>query len=569
MKQLKKIFGVILLVLLANACSKDDDTSDSGDDPAEDIFTTASTDVSTFQIVNLKKTSNINLSQSYDGTFDEEPLTLNKATDSTLVFVVPAVEAGVYALSIPNLDFELDFTVTETILSDTPENILTGIEDEITTFSATVVDSTENQAELASAINSLTSLLDNATDTEKEELSLYYEANKETFDAILNLEIDNGRQEACLLCASDNVKFSVAVLAFAGGVLVASAGVTPLERALAATVAVVGWTKARSLLKKITNERLKVIGTVIATLEEEINGGRISNSTLSLVNGNPAILSFATNSRSITTADRSESDSDFIDFFSAFDRLNSSITLLNEIITAVNSLPFVNIDLIDLSTIPASVESAPESVDAEVYDNFSFAIENTAIELTTKFIEAGKMEVTLTADNSVDLSSELTTDLTISYQDDFNDLSETVDITLSESPFIEGNWTASHIDYTPVDEWVGIEFATCEGSAEITTKEERITEATMEIGSSSFSYSYQLAVREFGDWTCENQGDVTNQTSNSVSRANTSYTLSQSGNVLFTDYEGFSTSARVEIIGDNKMNWWVDEDLFGTFERVP
>ncbi|MEL7834273.1 hypothetical protein [Fodinibius sp. Rm-B-1B1-1] len=184
-----KIFHITLLIscmMLIFGCKK---SGVSGSDPTnpseepieiEEDVVAQNKNVNTFEITSLLV--NTDFDDKYTATFAGSEVELIKTSDSTLTFIVPNVESGTQSLGFEL--GEIDYEVNQIVVSNPEETVsdaFVGIDDELSSLSSdTLIDQqeVENTKKLKSEVQELYNSL---TSEQKEEVALFYEANKDLF----------------------------------------------------------------------------------------------------------------------------------------------------------------------------------------------------------------------------------------------------------------------------------------------------------------------------------------------------------------------------------------------------
>jgi len=437
-----------ILTLLIYSCSKDDEQPNNNSD---NVNTPLKIEANQSEIIKISYSGELNKEQ-YDAFIGDSSYTVYKENDSTLVLSTPNILEGNYEFSVPDLNYKNEIKIIETILSETPEILLTNIESAIADFNSDI-ENEDSEKEIVNSVNSTFSeIIKTASDEEKKQLALFYEANKLIFDDLLYNDFKNSNSQLkvsskllsgkCLFCTSDNFKFKISVLTIGGGALLAKYGGTPLEKAFGVAALTVGFVKAKKFGLKVTNKRLKLINSIINSVP--LIGGKVlsaKQSILSFSNKQSKKLTLSTENRFLNNTDRNSINEGFVTFFSSYDKLNDIVETINSIITFVNDkIPFSTIKSLSSFNLPTSTSSESFEVESSFYDNFNFNIANDKVSISTDLVKTGEIEITLTADESVDLSQPIETQLIINYKDDFNDLTKEFDIVLENNNPLFGKW---------------------------------------------------------------------------------------------------------------------------------
>lgn len=178
-----KLTLMIFLVLAINpGCEKEDEgLGESG-------FNVENTNVKTFETVSVV-IPHRNLEDLYSGEFGEQNIQLNKFNDSTLVFVVPFLESGIYNLKTEL--GEIDFNVQKIAIPSSGEvidNVFKSFDNEITTLANTSKDALDRITLFKKGVMEMYLSL---TPEQKQEVAAIYAANKSSNNS-LNISLLNG-----------------------------------------------------------------------------------------------------------------------------------------------------------------------------------------------------------------------------------------------------------------------------------------------------------------------------------------------------------------------------------------
>ncbi|PCJ91597.1 MAG: hypothetical protein COA50_16300 [Flavobacteriaceae bacterium] len=182
MRKITLIILTLFCISLFTTCKKDDSPSEP-DQVVESINqgSVENSNVHPFEFVSITKTSSIILKESYNATFGGKVVQLNRVTDSTLVFVIPEIESGKYDLT---LDLgSLQFNVTKTTVANEEaliSNVFTTFDDQIEALSIPAPNELETSTSFK---NEVMTLYNSLSTVQKEEVALFYQANKDIFKA--------------------------------------------------------------------------------------------------------------------------------------------------------------------------------------------------------------------------------------------------------------------------------------------------------------------------------------------------------------------------------------------------
>ncbi len=462
MKTIIKLFAILNFLILLG-CSKDDDDNSTSKDMSNETTiskdddkgtpikmsneTTISIENSETQTFQLKeiKIDNVNLKDTYNATLDNLNIILTKIDDNTLGLFIPNIADGKY-----NLDFELgnlDLIVSKTKLVKPKEEVI----DEFKTMvSNNFVPNSLNQE--SEGLKILNDIIQNSNEEEKQAIATFLDANRLIFQKIINKNeevISSKFIGNTSFKTTNNSDLNTRVGRYSTNVLqlgigaVAVVGASALgQTGIGAILAGVGlgliYDAIPAALNEgegMTNESIKVIDYeyVSNNLSQKIIKSSKTNNTLLVFDNNSAkILNSTIESRTLDQTDRDSKDIFFFNsFFKSFDKLNDIISTINEVINITNKIPFLDISPISSGFIPNVGNFKNENISPEVFSNYSFSVKNKKISIYSAFKENGIIEITLTADESLDLSQPIETKLIINYNDELNDLNKEFDIILN------------------------------------------------------------------------------------------------------------------------------------------
>ena len=449
MRNFFRFYFIFSLIVVVFSCSEDDSPEESEIREGGDVFTS--------QLVSINV--NGSLQNEYSATLGGFDIDLIKTTANELVFLVPAlIEPGNTSLRIPNLnDLQINYNIRSTVLLNSPEDTVNEMLARTDIFVNGLEESDAN--DITPVRSSFSEVFDTLTDSEKEQAALFYTANSLLINEILE-SADFSRQTNPNLSRSLNIsdsslilKFKVSGVAVTAGVALAILGVEPIERGIGAMVAIVALKKFNQYLTEINSRNLKIFSAKVdgisAALERNANSDGIEFS-----DGQEKTLTFEVERRDFLSSDTEEGAEGVIDFINSFDLVNTAITKLNQVITFVNDNLFLsNIPLVDNLTPNDSTLETME-VNANDYEGFEFSVTDPNIEITAVGFMDGELKLTLSIinENLVE-NGVVNTNLRYTYNDDFNSIAGSFDISVLTTVNIFGTWTitAGDCDGTGID----------------------------------------------------------------------------------------------------------------------
>ena len=433
---------LLSLMTVFYSCNKDDETATTDDETQTELnISVESANVKTFELISVIRTSEIDLMDTYLASFGDIEISLQKVTDSTLVFIVPDIESGNYLLKTELGN--IDFNVNKTIVSNPEEIILGYIKEVEANFTPTLEQPKSKGAEI------LNNILANTTDEEKKAIAMYFESNKDVFNNILN-KSETAKRTITIDLNKRVGRYHIHVFQLGIGAVAVVGASTLGASGVGAIIAGAGLGLIYDAIPDIINDGNGMINEGVRQVDFDIVENSVnkkmtqkvtSTNSISFINKAPKVLTASYDIRSLEQSDRALNDIYFFNaFFESFDALNSIIIRVNSAISIVNKIPFVNIETFNTGNIPESGGVKTENISHDNFSNYSFSIENSKININASLKEEGKVEITLTADESLDLSEALEAQMIITYKDEFNDLTKTISATISSAdPCIDNN----------------------------------------------------------------------------------------------------------------------------------
>jgi hypothetical protein len=205
MKGLRSNYLLIFILLIIIGCSPDEEENLSNK-KVENKIVVDKTNVKTYEVVRL--TSEESLESSYSAKFGDESVKLIRASDTTLIFNIPPVEAGNYILK-SELG-HLDFTVSETSVTPSLEAYVADIFDNrMTTLEnySPFILKPEEKERSKSFVEASQDLYASLTKEEQRLTILFFAANMQEFFAPEISYFDNrARNKNQQICSKDNFK---------------------------------------------------------------------------------------------------------------------------------------------------------------------------------------------------------------------------------------------------------------------------------------------------------------------------------------------------------------------------
>jgi len=450
MKTITKLFAILSLLILLG-CSNENDKNTSNP-PNESTISIENSETNTFQVLEVH-VDNVDLKDNYNATLGDLDVVLTKIDDNSLGLFMPNIVDGIY-----NLEFELgnlDITIVQTELDESKEAVI----DE---FKTMISDNfiPNSIGEESQGLKILNDISLNATEEEKQAIALFFEANRSTFEDILSINNSLSQKNIAskqLKSASSEdfktktvslvrnvAKITIGVTAVAIGKEIVIGGIATggLVSIGGGIISTAGMALIIDTFPKLKTSFFDVASIAFKgfdiALENDCNSCKKKNNQLSFTNGDKKVSALILSSSSIEENDRESDNSTVNSFFKVFDNFKTIIEKVNNVIDTINEIPFINISKISSIQIPNSPTINKSLVDNTLFSNYSFKTLDSSISVKTNLLENGKVEITLTADESLDLSEPIETQLVINYTDDFNDLTKEFDIVLESDISVVG-----------------------------------------------------------------------------------------------------------------------------------
>ena len=566
------VFSLILTSILFS-CSKDDKedeiiTESNSESPTE---ISAEQEVSTFEIVTIE-IENTSLSDTYQGTFAGEKITLTKIDENTLGFFVSNLPSGTYSL-----DFELanlDFNVTETTLKQTSDEVIESFKNKVENSFVTTDDQSSSKG-----TSILENILANASEEELEAIALYFEANEETFNDIINLNsLSNKSLYEKLTTESNSLKtnvgkvaLGVAAIALGNEIVVGGIATGGLVSVGGAVIGGAGAALVYDTFPQLKNNFLSILDIAFATtdfdssLDNGLSGKSAKTASLSVISTEASTFYLNQNNRTLNTSDSSSDDIVVQAVFETYDAFISIVDKMNEAIDIVNEVPFISFDKITSLSIPDVPKVEAIDVTAEEFSNYSFSTNNSLIGISTSYLSTGKFELTLTADDSLDLSEGIETQIIITYSDDFTEeITSYIDVTLEGEDInpLVGNWTAISYNGKAMGEVFNSNYSDKCGvylSSEATNSSSfDISDSNILLSFNSNIYSSDYSSSDTGEIDCESISKTYEGGSASLSFMLSEFEKNEETNIYerVTNFDdGQVNTLSIELLTENQMRF--------------
>lgn len=437
MKNYFLILGIILISLLSLSCSKEEtEPTLTGENGGQ---------VSRFQLVTIDFGSNTVPNDTYEGTFNNELVTLSKIEDNKLLFYVnESTPLGQTQLLIPALNnTKIIYEVVEATLTQSPEATLQPLMDYQAQYGATLTNAPEDAPFLQNH-NAFTQYFANLSDDDRIIAAKFYNTNKAIFDAVYTTNYDaiQGRMANQTQADFDFQLYRSLIAKHAFSVFVTAAAATAAAKVrpygvhtvVLVTVAGAGIYKSIDFYDQIITDVFRVIGVKIDNILGLNNRmANAPNTTLTLTDNQATTLPFVVNGRNFTNTDSNVQKEYVQTFFTSKNKLNGFINDLNTAINWINnSVPLLTLSTIPNVDLPASVASNSFDTNAQVMQGFTFSVNHPNLSLVNATLQSdGQLNLKVKFVGNPTATS-ISSTLNYTYNDDFSSFSGSFPIEVNE-----------------------------------------------------------------------------------------------------------------------------------------
>lgn len=450
MKKFSVFFKIILFSILLVSCSKNDV------EPASDADGKDGGTISRFQIVMVEFADISNLNDSYEGTFNNKPITLSKVEDKKLMFYVDqSTTLGKVRLAIPTLnDAKIDYNVTDAVLTQTPEATLEPLTNFQKQYGATLTNVAAD-APYVQNHNSLTSYLANLSAADKMRAAKFYKTNKTIFDAVYNTNYNAVQGRFANKTQTDfnftlyrsliNRHILAVAVTVIAGTLAAVPPYDPVETTICVGIALTGIKKSADFHKQIVEDVFRVVQVNLNGILGQNNrlatttNSTATSSIITLTDNQLITIPFNVNARTFNNSD-SNVQKEFVQkFFSAKVKLNNFIIKLNSTIAWLNTnIPLINLSSIAVTNVPTATSNNSFKANAQIMQRFAFSVNHPNLQLEAVTLgSTGQLSFRIKfVGNPTTIS--ITSTLRYTYNDDFSSFSGSFPIKVTKEQMLTG-----------------------------------------------------------------------------------------------------------------------------------
>lgn len=423
-KQFKFLSLVVITIFIVNACSTDDSKNTEGDG----ILTHS--EVFQGQFVDIELSEELS-QQQYQSFLGDVSVEATKTDSNKLMFYVPSnFPVGTTHLYISGLNIDLEYLVKEAVLEGSADMALIPVFDQLNSVAQEIeTEETEDAIYLEQVISQFESYYQSLSQEEKNKMALFYQTNTELFESLSNPNYAEGRWTSI---NSTLFKHKVATLALGAGAAVVWLAPDPVEKALGAALAILGWKKSKAYLIEFVDAKAKTISTRIEALLEK--GTSDGENALVFENDVSENVPFLIDRRDVVAGDSSGMSEGIVTFFGSHTIFSEAVNKLNSVIEFVNdNLFFANIPTVPVYEMAnqSAVESVP--LDNDYFPNLSFSVADENIELNVGNLgENGNLSLKFSILNPDAVpENSITTSLNYAYNDNYSSFSGSTPIVIT------------------------------------------------------------------------------------------------------------------------------------------
>lgn len=303
-----------ILSITFYSCNKEDPEPDNTDGVKDEY--NLQLEAHQYEVTQIPFYAGFLSKSTYAGQLGDLDIKLTAVGDSILAFYVGDVMPGNYDLVIPDLKkVKGEITIFETSLDKEPTVVINTLVEKMQLVAADLFVGSPESNNVKSAIINVNNVFKNSSEDKQFRMAAYYKANEQLFNDMLLADYDvseSGRVQ--FICPTELCKYKVAVLAFGAGIGVMWLAPDPVEKALGAGVAVIGYTKARQYYNEFVDEKIKVLDYVF----NKISSGRVK-AGVSFTIDQPYITSLSSVIRTVNASKQNDKNNGFLDFFGSND----------------------------------------------------------------------------------------------------------------------------------------------------------------------------------------------------------------------------------------------------------
>jgi len=449
MKNKIKFLGVITLILLV-CCGKDDDK----EVPVEVSYKNeVEVNSKQFELTNFKIEGVSTSEETFQYNIEELPnqtVLFNSDETANISFLTPNIPGGVYHIILENYETRLTLIVEKVVLTKKPVEIISAFETDLRSSWVSIEGNTSEDQELTAMLTSIDNYFENGSEEEKIEIAVYYRANKELINQLLNFEPNKSGRAGKLnvvrgeigICSDDYIdlcRFSKNIIGMGTSVWLTYGllATPPFELgALITGPAVAIFAKrARRSWNDFRDKEISIVDDGIDLLlgkSSRSNGNtKLNTTSIEFLNGKAKDVELKLNVRPVQESDIDNGLELLSTVNDGYNTVNTLIGKINTVFSWGNeNISFFDKELIDPLSYSVNTTTIQRSITENEFSKFDFVVEHEQITLEKSYNSNGSVSLKLTANESFDFGTSIEINVFVSYEDEINEIVESFPVTV-------------------------------------------------------------------------------------------------------------------------------------------
>lgn len=451
MKKIYYIFSFTLLFIVG--CDKENNNPNSPPKPTPiTLKVIEGGEIARFEVVNLEFE---NLTQEkYKGSINGKEINLVRSKENILSFVTDqTVALGEQFLKIPELKSKVKYNIKETVLEKTVEKTLEDLSNIFNGY-VKVLKNTKQDAYVKNVVQQYNTAVSKLSEADKKIIASVYQANKEFFDSLYQKDYTVLQQRTAddyshLSFGALTIRWAAATYGAGSATWLAVASAsTPLMALTLAVAAVTLWSISYDLWKegvsrtKVIYNRIEWDNFFSNLFNRKLSTyNKTANNYIEFISNEEKAIAFRLQARGITAKDKNSKSTVVKSFFTTIDNFNKVVNNLNGVITKVNSIPLINMSLIDKISVGTS-KGETIAATKKVFDNLKISVDHENLKLSKVKFSNGNIYMTITIKNDTKINKFIKSTINYSYKDETNEFKSSFPIKVTKEGVIDlsGTW---------------------------------------------------------------------------------------------------------------------------------
>jgi hypothetical protein len=372
---------------------------------------------------------------------------------SNVSFLTPNIPPGKYHITLEDYKIKLILIIEKIVLEKQPVEIISTFEGDLRNSWISIEGNASEDEELTSMLTSIDNYFDSASEEEKIEAAVYYQANRELINRLLTFSSDQSGKVGKFsahgsivgICSDEYIElcnFSKNIIAMGASVWLTYGllATPPLELgALITGPAVAVFAKrAKRSWNEFRDKQILIIDNGIDVFYGQSKNKELKTSSSEFLSGVAKSINLKINLRPLKESDIDEDVELLRTVKEGYNTINTLIGKLNAAFSWGNeNIPFFDKDLVNPLSYTTDSGVIQKSISENDFSKFDFVVDNKQINLEKNYDSNGGVLLKLTADESFVFSTSIETSIILSYEDDINEILQTFSITFVPSAIAE------------------------------------------------------------------------------------------------------------------------------------